>query len=194
MSAPVETMIRTHLQANDAVQETVEWVEIVARLETEPVQIIGPVVSPVELQQRRWWPVAVAVAAVVVLVGGMALLFQVTEPDTPVITQPDPFPTTLPETTPTTVSTIPEPLSSSGWSRVPHDETVFGGEYAQTMWSVTVGGPGLVAVGWDELRGAVVWTSDGVTWSRVPHEAAVFGGGLLLSVIVGGPGLVAVGS
>jgi len=84
MSTSVETMIRTHLQANDAVQETVEWVEIAARLETEPVQIVGPVATPVELRQRRWRPIAVAVAAVLFLVGGMALLFQVTEPDTPV--------------------------------------------------------------------------------------------------------------
>ena len=35
------------------------------------------------------------------------------------------------------------------WSRVPHDETVFGGDGIQHMTSVTVGGPGLVAVGAD---------------------------------------------
>jgi len=48
------------------------------------------------------------------------------------------------------------------------------------MMSVTVGGPGLVAVGLDESSGdkdAAVWTSpDGITWSRVPHDDAVFGG------------------
>jgi hypothetical protein len=74
------------------------------------------------------------------------------------------------------------------WSRVPHNEVVFGG--GAEMSSVTVGGPGLVAVG-----GATVWTSpDGITWSRAPHNGAVFGGEVeMRSVTAGGPGLVAVG-
>ena len=98
------------------------------------------------------------------------------------------------------------------WSRVLHDDAVFGGENAQQMRSVTRGGPGLVAVGADGIWGdgffgwqssgdfvgaAAVWTSvDGLTWSRVAHEEAVFGGagGLMNSVSSGGPGLVAVGS
>jgi hypothetical protein len=89
------------------------------------------------------------------------------------------------------------------WSRVPHDEAVFGGVGEQRMLSVTVAGPGLVAVGYDwpadtDLVDAAVWTSpDGVTWSRVPHDEAVFGGAgaqQMLSVTAGGPGLVAVGS
>ncbi len=89
------------------------------------------------------------------------------------------------------------------WSRVPHDEAVFGGDGDQLMTSVTVGGAGLVAVGLEGSRpdenetDAAVWTSvDGATWSRVPHEEAVFGGGALYmgSVTAGGPGLVAVGS
>jgi hypothetical protein len=82
------------------------------------------------------------------------------------------------------------------WSRVPHDEEVFGGVGGQQMTSVTVGGPGLVAVGSD--GDAVVWTSvDGLTWSRVPHDEEVFGGAggqQMTSVTAGGPGLVAVGS
>jgi hypothetical protein len=89
------------------------------------------------------------------------------------------------------------------WSRVPHDEVVFGGEESKAMTSVTVGGPGLVAVGgagheWDEGGDAVVWTSvDGIIWSRVPHDESVLGGArvqTMSSVTVGGPGLVAVGS
>jgi len=90
-------------------------------------------------------------------------------------------------------------LDGITWFRVPHDEAVFGGEGEQTMSSVTVGGPGLVAVGvdgsgyspdWD----AAVWTSVyGLVWSRVPHDESVFGGGEMRSVTVGGPGLVAVG-
>jgi hypothetical protein len=84
------------------------------------------------------------------------------------------------------------------WSRVPHNEAVFGGEndgyYGQSMSSVTTGGPGLVAVGSDVGR-AAVWTSpDGVTWSRVPHDEVVFASGSSMSsVTVGGPGVVAVG-
>ncbi len=89
------------------------------------------------------------------------------------------------------------------WSRVPHDEDVFGGDGEQRMVSVTVGGPGLVAVGFDRPAeqgegNAVVWTSpDGFVWSRVPHDEAVFGGEtrqMMVGVTTGGPGLVAVGT
>jgi hypothetical protein len=81
------------------------------------------------------------------------------------------------------------------WSRVPLDESIFGG----WMKGVTAGGPGLVAVG-AEGSGAAVWTSaDGATWSRVAQDIEIFGspGGQgygMTSVTVGGPGLVAVGS
>jgi hypothetical protein len=100
------------------------------------------------------------------------------------------------------------------WSRVPHDEAVFGGAGEQGMSSVVAGGPGLVAVGSDGIgvwvltssdqdfdpvdADAAVWTSsDGITWSRVPHDEAVFGGEgghVMLSVTSRGPGLVAVGA
>ena len=83
------------------------------------------------------------------------------------------------------------------WSRVPHDEAIFGGGSGAWMWNVTAGGPGLVAVGdagWADGHGAAVWTSvDGITWSRVPHDEIVFGGASMRSVTAGGPGLVAVG-
>ena len=71
-----------------------------------------------------------------------------------------------------------------------------GGEIEQWMGSVTVGGPGLVAVGWDGPNEAV-WTSpDGISWSRVPDDAVFSGAGNqeMSSVTVGAPGLVAVGS
>jgi len=87
------------------------------------------------------------------------------------------------------------------WSRVLHDEAVFGGEGTQFALAVAAGGPGLVAVGADEAGGdsdAAVWTSpDGLAWSRVPHDEAVFGGPdlqIMTSVAAGGPGLVAVGA
>ncbi len=75
------------------------------------------------------------------------------------------------------------------WTPVPHDEAIFGDEYAnpdgdgsmdgdllpsQWMSDVTSGGPGYVAVGLDVQR-AAVWTSpDGIRWSRVPRESEVF--------------------
>ena len=85
------------------------------------------------------------------------------------------------------------------WQRVPHDESVFAGDDLQEMRSVTVGGPGLVAVGYDWVReAAAAWTSnDGISWQRVPHDEAVFGGEspqVMWSVAAGGPGLVAVGN
>ena len=91
------------------------------------------------------------------------------------------------------------------WSRVPHNEEVFGGNGWQWTFGVTAGGPGLVAVGAEgavDSGGAVdsdaaVWTSpDGITWSRVPHDEEVLGGDgdqNMRSVAAGGPGLVAVG-
>jgi len=94
------------------------------------------------------------------------------------------------------------------WSRVPFDREVFGSQDPEDpgggrtwLHSVTVGGPGFVAVGSDSWA-AAVWTSpDGVTWTRVPHDPGVFGEGAswethseMNAVTVGGPGLVAVGN
>jgi hypothetical protein len=81
------------------------------------------------------------------------------------------------------------------WSRVSHDEAVFGGEGDQGMFDVTVGGPGLVAVGEND-HGAPVWTStDGIVWSQVPDDESVFSGPdvRIFDVISDGNGLVAVG-
>ena len=93
------------------------------------------------------------------------------------------------------------------WSRVPDDDTALGGAGGQSMLSVTVGGPGLVAVGSEAssvngFSDAAVWTSvDGITWTRVPDDDAVFGDTgdelshqWILAVTAGGPGLVAVGT
>lgn len=99
-------------------------------------------------------------------------------------------------------------LDGLAWSRVPHNEAVFGGTANSTMLSVTVGGPGLVAVGEASPDGnrdartssigvAAVWTSpDGLTWTRVPHDDSIFGGNGALSmesVTAGRNALVAVG-
>ena len=97
------------------------------------------------------------------------------------------------------------------WTRVPHDEAVFGGSCPQNsygtncsqgMYAVVAGGPGLVAVGYESSdvgmeENAAVWTSvDGLTWRRVPHDEAVFGGSdaqWVSGVAAAGPGVVAVG-
>jgi hypothetical protein len=124
-----------------------------------------------------------AAAAVFVLLGATALLSRVTGEGSPVATSP-PI----------------DALSSLTWSRVPYDEVGFGPGFEQGMASVTVGGPGLVAVGGagpgeDREWRAAVWTSpDGITWSRVPHNEALFGRAIMNSITVGGPGLVAVGT
>jgi hypothetical protein len=81
------------------------------------------------------------------------------------------------------------------WSRLPHNEAVFGGEGDQGMFDVTAGGPGLVAVGEND-HGAPVWTSaDGITWSQVPNDESVFSGPdtRIHDVMTAGPGLVAFG-
>ena len=81
------------------------------------------------------------------------------------------------------------------WLRVPHDESIFGTGGDPSMLAVTVGGPGLVAVGADgpsEHAETPVWTSpDGITWTRVPNDVTVRG--FMTSVAAGGSGLVAVG-
>jgi hypothetical protein len=82
------------------------------------------------------------------------------------------------------------------WTRVPHDEAVFGGEGDQGMFDVTVGGPGLVAVGEDD-QGAPVWTSeDGITWSRIPPDEAFLGRWVRVFDVfnTGGQGLLAFGA
>jgi len=98
-------------------------------------------------------------------------------------------------------------VDGTAWSRVSDVESVFGGNGGQELWSVTAGGPGLVAVGADrpasaegqDPRGgnAAVWTSeDGFVWSKVPFDESAFGGDgwrRMMDVTAGGPGLVAVG-
>ena len=81
------------------------------------------------------------------------------------------------------------------WSRVPHDEAIFGGEMAD----VAVVGTVIVAVGHEgggngTRSSAAVWTSaDGVTWSRIPDDDSVFGDAAMSSVTAAGSRLVAMG-
>lgn len=88
------------------------------------------------------------------------------------------------------------------WSRLAGDTDMFGGDGHHEVLSLTVGGPGLVAVGYQHpvesnRHRAAVWTSvDGLSWSRVPHDRSAFGGWderEMHSITSGGSGLVAVG-
>lgn len=94
----------------------------------------------------------------------------------------------------------------SAWSRVPHDDEVFGGLPGieeVVIWDVTTGGPGFVAVGeWtigagyggSGLPAASVWVSaDGTDWERVAEEEEDFEDASMAAITAGGPGLVAVG-
>jgi hypothetical protein len=68
----------------------------------------------------------------------------------------------------------------SEWSRVPHDETVFGGSQDQFLQRVTPTASGFVAVGSDSSGGdqdAAVWSStDGVKWIRDRRGERALGG------------------
>ncbi len=104
--------------------------------------------------------------------------------------------TTVPGSGETTVPASTTVAAASEWIRVPDDPAVFDGEGRQSINAVAAGGPGLVAVGVDDRRGAV-WTSpDGRTWTRVPDDDGVFDserGPTIHGVAAGGPGVVAVG-
>ena len=87
------------------------------------------------------------------------------------------------------------------WTRIPHDEAIFGGAGSQVMWAVAAGGPGFVAVGSDDSGGdqdAAVWTSsDGASWTRVTHDEIALGGPSwqeMYAVVWTGRGLIAVGA
>lgn len=99
------------------------------------------------------------------------------------------------------------------WSRVPHDEAVFGGDGHQAINGVAAVGSGFVAVGSEgddpiplepsnepsesfETHAAVWHSEDGITWSRAPHHEALSGrnGGVVMNDIAyDGTSLVAVG-
>ena len=90
------------------------------------------------------------------------------------------------------------------WARAPHHEASLGGPGFQRMNGIAAGGPGLVAVGYDQLSEtgridavAVVWTStDGVDWMRhrVDESEGVPGFRGMSGVVSFGAELVAVGS
>ncbi|MBM3694720.1 MAG: hypothetical protein FJW79_02115 [Actinobacteria bacterium] len=146
----------------------------------------------------RWLAQALAVAMLLLVAGcgGDSV------GDTTTLTADNATAAVTPTSAAVTTTTAAVAVAGLVWSRVQHDEAIFADPRGQQgMLSVTAGGPGLVAVGWDESGGdgdAAVWTSrDGLSWSRLPHDESIFGGPgrqVVYSVVVGGPGLVAVGS
>ena len=135
-------------------------------------------VAGAEVPRRRGLLIAAA-ALVTALLIGLPLLFLRGKDGSPVITT---------EQTATVLT----------WIRI-DDADVFGGPGEQGIYSVTAGGPGLVAAGDEDLGGesdAAVWVSvDGYVWTRIERGAAFGGPGYqtITSVTAGGPGLVAVG-
>lgn len=190
MSAGLLSQLRSYYESVDEDQDPIRPEEVSGLLESARESPLSEVpmgdghVRPLRSlptrggMQRRWVIAAAAAAVVLVVAAPVLLLLERAGSDSPVATAPE--------------STS---LLSLTWSRVPQTEAVFSGEGNTGIGSVTVGGPGLVAVGGD-ANGGAVWTSaNGVTWSRVPHDEAVFGGEnvTMVGVTAGGPGLVAVG-
>lgn len=82
------------------------------------------------------------------------------------------------------------------WSRIPHDELLFGGDDKSVMNGVMIAGDTVVAVGgryWPRSPVGEAWTSaGGRTWSLVGHAGPMTPG--LMNAVAGqGRRLVAVG-
>ena len=144
MSQAIETAVRNHLQANDAVQETIEWSEIATRLERGS----SPIVVPRRSDRRGIWVAAAAVVVTILLVGVIPLLFN--NDDLPVADTNTP--TTLVDSTPTTLAadvvatTVPSSLANpevtdvidvGGWPRSPL--VAAGGAYWLARWDGETG-------------------------------------------------------
>ena len=208
MSPDIATQVREYLQTLDseAAPITIEEIEhaadsfdaeglrsdeILADYVPSPDSAAVPEMLPTRTPRRRWLSIGAAVAAAILLVVGLVVLFD--RDGDGVVTDSDPV----------SPPGLVDPADLE-WSRVPHDEVGLSSPGGLFMESVTAGGPGLVAVGSanglgeDDPSTAAVWTSvEGDTWARVPHDETAFGGSRSVGmhgVTAGGPGLVAVGS
>jgi hypothetical protein len=196
-------------------------------------KVLGELVTALPRPRRRHPALVLAGAAVGTLLlvglGGLALLL--IDEETPVAEQP--APTDLPVTPeqpaqppPTLMGPAPDPVldvaptlmpepSPVTWTEVAvaADDPIF---YGGFLNAVTIGGPGLVAVGGeytgtqlvvdeldmpveipDDPTAAAVWVSENaVDWRRVESDSHVFdgpGNQEMLDVAVGSSGIVAVG-
>jgi hypothetical protein len=103
------------------------------------------------------------------------------------------------------VATVWHGSPADGLTRIPHDDTVFGGPGMPWIHGLTVTDDTLVAVGTIDAHHlddppwspAAVWTStDGLTWQRAGHDDEVFGvddDATMRDVVVTEWGLIAVG-
>lgn len=180
MSTSLEATIRTHLQANDAAQETIDWAEIVSRLETE----LSP--APVPRRSKRFgvWVAVTAAVLTILLIGLIPLLI---ESD-----NPSPADTVVPTTVAEPVPVPDVDVSGLVWT-VATVEGVFRG----AMVDVVFGDDGFVAVGshssGDGRRGAVWYSVGGDHWSRVDADQLFPVGSRIEAVGYGGGDYVAVG-
>jgi hypothetical protein len=179
----------------------------------------APATAEPPRQRSRKLTGALAAAMVAVALVSAAVIFApLSGDDTPdvAVTLPTvPTPTVPPPPTTTEAATA-EPASANAPSVVSWTRVASQAAFASTgdytfMNAVTVGGPGLVAVGadcqgtctnypgWENNANldAAVWTSaDGENWDRVAMPEEVAGGPgdqVLLDVVAAGPGLVALG-
>ncbi|MCH7669853.1 MAG: hypothetical protein IIC71_11750 [Acidobacteria bacterium] len=90
--------------------------------------------------------------------------------------------------------------SSDGatWKRAADPGSALAGSNNEALLGVSAGGPGLIAVGYDDGNGdSRVWTSvDGSEWTLLPADRAVFGGSgnqQIAKVVEGAQGFVAAG-
>ncbi len=135
MSKSVETTIRTHLQANDAAQETIEWAEIVARREADI-----PLVTPPRRSYLTGVWVAVAAAVVTILLFGFIPFLVNTEKTPPANTA---VPTSLADSAPTTnANSVESTVVADGLA---FDELLDSGRMA-TSSAIVVGPDGLPVI------------------------------------------------
>jgi hypothetical protein len=163
-----------------------------------------PGARPVRVSPPRLRPamIALAVAALVLIVIGVPVLLTWTTDEPPVVDEP--APTTV--TSVATETTAPPPVTTvttlAALPAIP-DQILARADFPSSegaiITAVSVGGPGLIAVGFTEesagrdvvVDGAVWVSSDGLSWDMA--DRAPFRGKLIEDVAEGPNGIVAVG-
>jgi hypothetical protein len=198
MNPRIETAIRSHLRANDAAQQTIEWAEIVERIENQSPAFVG---SGPGRRIGVWIAVAAAVVTIM-LIGVVPLLVggDETPPADTVV------PTTLTDASPPTTSVVTEvdgevvvrttvgPTQVSGSSIGDIQLTPFdvfpSGITLDSMKSTPLG---IVSVG---SGGELLISDDGVAWRSVsfeePRSESASGNQLSLAEWLDGPDYVAI--
>lgn len=195
MSTTVETTIRSHLQANDAVQETIEWAEIVARLDAD----VRVVATPLRSRRFGVWVAVAAVVVTVVLLGLIPFLLSTDETspaDTVVTTIVDsaPAPRLTDDIPPGIESgTVETPAGPARWVHLnPDDQTLpWGGQLVEWSKGFVIFVPpngGIMSfwasddgINWDsrelpvsEAENAVLTQAGGVFWLFTSNPTSVW--------------------